>query len=307
MGLLSSRHTSPSTPHSPRLSYSTSLKRNFSLRRSTKKGKPSAPDGLPQVKCITHNSVLLSWRPPLDPGFGNILAYTIEKFSENDKSWVVVTKTGQGLSFHVRDLQPGMQYLFRVRAESLYGLSRSSLTSQPIQTTHMNVMNQSESENSNVSSTTRNESMFTRNQPGAQDHTWRHSARSSQLYDSFAKRQSKQRMSLRTLSHNGVRPDVIMLPSTFYSTTNSRHGYVSLDHAQIAQKTRENGNTLENVHGDYTDSSITENKEIVYAVPRDIDVKLESRDSAIYSVPRDSAVKIESRDCSIYSEQKDIR
>lgn len=95
-------------------------------------GKPSIPEGIPKVTDITHNSVTLSWLSPMNAG--KILAYQVESCNLKEKKWRIATSTCQGTCYHIRNLIPETQYIFRVRAENLCGQSRPSRISEVIQT-----------------------------------------------------------------------------------------------------------------------------------------------------------------------------
>lgn len=95
-------------------------------------GKPSIPEGIPKVTSITHNSVTLTWLSPMNAG--KILAYQVESCNLREKRWRIVTSTCQGTCYHIRNLIPETQYIFRVRAENLCGQSKPSRVSEVIQT-----------------------------------------------------------------------------------------------------------------------------------------------------------------------------
>ena len=65
---------------------------------------------------------------------GKILAYQVESCSMKEKRWRIVTSTCQGTCYHIRNLIPETQYIFRVRAENLCGQSKPSRVSGVIQT-----------------------------------------------------------------------------------------------------------------------------------------------------------------------------
>ena len=95
-------------------------------------GKPSIPEGIPKVTGITHNSVTLTWLSPMNAG--KILAYQVESCNLKEKRWRIVTSTCQGTCYHIRNLIPETQYIFRVRAENLCGQSKPSRVSEVVQT-----------------------------------------------------------------------------------------------------------------------------------------------------------------------------
>lgn len=95
-------------------------------------GKPSIPEGIPKVTDITHNSITLSWLSPMNSG--RILAYQVECCNLKDRKWRIITSTCQGTTYHVRNLVPEAQYMFRVRAENMCGQSKPSHSSEEIRT-----------------------------------------------------------------------------------------------------------------------------------------------------------------------------
>ncbi|XP_060064294.1 uncharacterized protein LOC132544684 [Ylistrum balloti] len=97
-------------------------------------GKPSAPDGVPFVKNISHNCLTLSWSAPKGFPPKSILAYQIEVYNVFEHRWKVVTNSCQGTSYDVKNLAPDTEYRFRVRAENLYGRSRPGHVSPVVRT-----------------------------------------------------------------------------------------------------------------------------------------------------------------------------
>ncbi|XP_045177641.1 uncharacterized protein LOC123537842 [Mercenaria mercenaria] len=95
-------------------------------------GKPNIPEGIPKVTDITHNSITLSWLSPMNSG--RILAYQVECCNLKDRKWRIITSTCQGTTYHVRNLTPETQYMFRVRAENMCGQSKPSYSSEEIRT-----------------------------------------------------------------------------------------------------------------------------------------------------------------------------
>lgn len=65
---------------------------------------------------------------------GRILAYQVEYYNLKDKKWRIVTSTCQGTTYHVKNLTPETQYMFRVRAENICGQSKPSHSSEEIRT-----------------------------------------------------------------------------------------------------------------------------------------------------------------------------
>lgn len=98
------------------------------------KGKPDPPEGYPTATNITQNSVTLKWTPPYGCPPSTILAYQVEVCRLQDKRWKVVTSSCQGNTYDVKNLAPGVDYMFRVRTENVYGKSKPSASSQVIRT-----------------------------------------------------------------------------------------------------------------------------------------------------------------------------
>lgn len=85
--------------------------------------KPGIPQG-PLINTeTTQNSVSLSWNPPADDGGGEITDYLIEVAEFGTDSWRPVVGYCPKCAFTVRGLTEGKKYVFRVRAENIYGVS----------------------------------------------------------------------------------------------------------------------------------------------------------------------------------------
>ncbi|KPJ16777.1 Twitchin [Papilio machaon] len=93
--------------------------------------KPGVPKGPLSCTPITHETMSLTWLPPTDDGGSEITGYVVEvaEFGVND--WRTVAGFCPKCSFTVKNLTEGKKYVFRVRAENLYGLS-DPLESKPI-------------------------------------------------------------------------------------------------------------------------------------------------------------------------------
>ncbi|KAK7113117.1 uncharacterized protein [Littorina saxatilis] len=103
-------------------------------KKGTSNGKPSPPSQ-PQAKEVTHNSVTLSWLPPRHNAGNKVFAYTVEMTTPREpKAWTVVTKSCQGNSYQVKNLKPESEYMFRVRAENIHGVSKGSRPSDVVET-----------------------------------------------------------------------------------------------------------------------------------------------------------------------------
>ncbi|XP_021346443.1 twitchin-like isoform X8 [Mizuhopecten yessoensis] len=80
------------------------------------------PPRFPVAENIREDSVVLSWKPPMNDGGSFITGYVIEKCEPPSQHWVRIASTR--MAFHnVTSLQSNKEYQFRVAAENLYGLS----------------------------------------------------------------------------------------------------------------------------------------------------------------------------------------
>jgi hypothetical protein len=83
----------------------------------------------------SHNSVTLSWQPPRHNAGCTVYAYTVELATPRDpKAWSVLTRSCQTSRYTAKGLQTAGEYIFRVRAENIYGLSKPSRPSDVIVT-----------------------------------------------------------------------------------------------------------------------------------------------------------------------------
>nr|CAD7456920.1 unnamed protein product [Timema tahoe] len=85
--------------------------------------KPGLPKGPLVYSNVTQDSVSLSWSPPLDDGGGDITGYVVEMSEFGSDSWRPVPGFCPKASFTAKGLHEGKCYVFRVRAENIYGLS----------------------------------------------------------------------------------------------------------------------------------------------------------------------------------------
>lgn len=83
------------------------------------------PPRFPQVENIGHDSLAVTWKPPVWDGGSNITNYLVEKREHPMSSWIRVGNT-RFCSIAVSGLSPGHQYDFRVSAENVYGRSDPS-------------------------------------------------------------------------------------------------------------------------------------------------------------------------------------
>lgn len=85
--------------------------------------KPGIPKGPLQYTLTTHDTVALSWGPPNDDGGSEITGYIVEIADFGSENWRQVPGYCNHLNFTAKGLTEGRRYVFRVRAENLYGVS----------------------------------------------------------------------------------------------------------------------------------------------------------------------------------------
>ncbi|CAH2099215.1 unnamed protein product [Euphydryas editha] len=93
--------------------------------------KPGMPKGPLVCTPVTHESMSLTWQPPTDDGGSEITGYVVEVAEYGVNDWRTVAGFCPKCSFTVKNLTEGKKYVFRVRAENLYGVSEP-LESKPI-------------------------------------------------------------------------------------------------------------------------------------------------------------------------------
>ena len=82
---------------------------------------PDAPRFL-QIENIYHDSVLLSWKPPLNDGGSSVTQYVVEKLEPSMTKWIRCCTTRFN-HCSVENLSPTNKYQFRVSAENVNGRS----------------------------------------------------------------------------------------------------------------------------------------------------------------------------------------
>lgn len=85
--------------------------------------KPGIPQGPLIYTATTQDSISMSWNPPEDDGGGDITDYLIEMSEFGSDVWKPVLGYCPKCAFTVRGLTDGKRYVFRVRAENIYGVS----------------------------------------------------------------------------------------------------------------------------------------------------------------------------------------
>ncbi|KAF4532834.1 hypothetical protein B566_EDAN018931 [Ephemera danica] len=84
--------------------------------------KPGPPKGPLTYTATTQDSVSLSWSPPMDNGGGDITGYIVEMTEFGTDSWRALPGFCPKTNFTAKGLQDGKRYVFRVRAENIYGI-----------------------------------------------------------------------------------------------------------------------------------------------------------------------------------------
>ncbi|GAU87381.1 hypothetical protein RvY_00244-2 [Ramazzottius varieornatus] len=85
--------------------------------------KPDAPEGPLEYSDVTANSIKLAWKPPKENNGGEITGYVVEKCPAGSTVWERVPGVAPGEKMTVKGLEEGKKYMFRVKAENLYGQS----------------------------------------------------------------------------------------------------------------------------------------------------------------------------------------
>ncbi|RUS77263.1 hypothetical protein EGW08_014977, partial [Elysia chlorotica] len=94
--------------------------------------RPDAPR-FPVVENIRDDSVVLSWKPPLNDGGSFITEYVVERNEPPSDKWIRVASTR--FAFHnVTGLSPNKEYCFRVFADNFYGRSEPCEPTAPVKT-----------------------------------------------------------------------------------------------------------------------------------------------------------------------------
>ncbi|CAM1324704.1 ROBO1 (predicted) [Pycnogonum litorale] len=98
---------------------------------STYPGPPSRPI----IKNTTRTTVSLAWRRNAKIGASSLIGYTIEYFSSDlQTGWVRVAHRVPGEKYVVKNLRPGTNYVFLVRAENSHGLGPPGQVSEAAHT-----------------------------------------------------------------------------------------------------------------------------------------------------------------------------
>ena len=93
-----------------------------------------APPHSPEICDVTSESMILSWKEPVDDGGASVSKYIIEKrdIEDDETKWLLVTSGISQTSFKVERLKEKHAYYFRIYAENCFGLSQALETDTPI-------------------------------------------------------------------------------------------------------------------------------------------------------------------------------
>ncbi|KAL0267677.1 UNVERIFIED_CONTAM: hypothetical protein PYX00_009872 [Menopon gallinae] len=86
--------------------------------------RPGPPTGPINYKLISQDTIGLEWNPPKDDGGSEITGYVVEVSEFGMDSWRQCPGFCPKPNFTVKNLVEGKKYVFRVRAENIYGLSK---------------------------------------------------------------------------------------------------------------------------------------------------------------------------------------
>lgn len=85
--------------------------------------RPGPPVGPVIFDEVTRDHMVISWKPPLDDGGSEITNYIIEKKEVGKDVWMPVTSASAKTTCKASKLLEGKDYIFRIYAENLYGIS----------------------------------------------------------------------------------------------------------------------------------------------------------------------------------------
>uniref|UniRef100_A0A669Q3Q5 Titin n=1 Tax=Phasianus colchicus TaxID=9054 RepID=A0A669Q3Q5_PHACC len=93
--------------------------------------KEPGPPGTPFVTIVTKDSMVVQWHEPINDGGSKVLGYHLERKEKNSILWTKVNKTViQDTSFKTTNLEEGIEYEFRVSAENIVGIGKTSKVSE---------------------------------------------------------------------------------------------------------------------------------------------------------------------------------
>lgn len=79
---------------------------------------------------VYRNYMVISWNPPLDDGGCPISTYIVEKRDTNRELWMPVTSSCTRTSCKVPKLIEGRDYIIRICAQNIYGISNPLLSAE---------------------------------------------------------------------------------------------------------------------------------------------------------------------------------
>ena len=88
-----------------------------------------------KVTDITRGTCRLYWTPPESDGGERIKSYFVEKKTVQGKAWTKVNPACTAQSIVVTDLMFETEYLFRVKAENMFGFGPAVTTEDPARAT----------------------------------------------------------------------------------------------------------------------------------------------------------------------------
>ncbi|MFT7799597.1 titin-like, partial [Arapaima gigas] len=92
--------------------------------------RPQPPVGPVVFDEVFRGHMIISWKPPLDDGGSAISNYIVEKRDTNRDLWMPVTSSCTRTSCKVPKLIEGREYIIRICAQNMYGISDPLLSKE---------------------------------------------------------------------------------------------------------------------------------------------------------------------------------
>lgn len=93
--------------------------------------KLPGPPGTPSVVTCTKDTMVIAWNEPVIDGGSTILGYHLERKERNSILWVKLnTSLITDQTLKTTNLEPGMEYEYRVYAENIVGIGKASKVSE---------------------------------------------------------------------------------------------------------------------------------------------------------------------------------